>query len=560
MKLSDALVEVFEGLGVESAFGLIGGAIAPFSEALAQGSIKIVHCRHEAGAVFAAIESSFVNGRPALVFTTTGPGLTNAITGVVAARRDGARVIVVSGATAAPQRGKWAFQETSSYTMPVSGLFTAGPIFNYALHVEQPAELAEISRRLSLGLQGPGGFVAHIAVPLALQSARAISPPNVGTISMIMPGGSHVVVADYAQVLMDEPFVIWLGFGARGAAGLVRELARRTGAPVICSPRAKGIFPEDHPQFVGVTGLGGHDSVMAMMREYKPAYTLVLGSRLGEFTSFWDPDLVPTRAFIHVDIDPEVPGVAYPTVHTFGVQTEIGAFLESLLDHIPVMTRGGPRSIPRHIPPEPLTYRPGGPVRPGFLMEAIQRVIVENSDAVVITEAGNAFAWGTHALHFKSPGRYRVSTGFGSMGHAVAGVVGAALARGGKAVAICGDGAMLMNSEISTAVQYNIPAVWVVLNDAHYGMIDQGMRSLGMEPVETAIPPCDFVMIARGMGADGLRVHREADLDAALSAAMAAKGPFVVDVIVDPRAPAPFQGRNQSLQKQGAMGTLGKTQ
>jgi acetolactate synthase-1/2/3 large subunit len=187
-------------------------------------------------------------------------------------------------------------------------------------------------------------------------------------------------------------------------------------------------------------------------------------------------------------------------------------------------------------------------------MEAIQRVVVEGSDAVVMTEAGNSFAWGTHALQFREPGRYRVSTSFGSMGHAVAGVVGAALGRGGKAVAIAGDGAMLMNSEVSTAVQYRARAVWIVLNDARYGMIHQGMQVQGFEPVETLFPAADFVMIARGMGADGVRVEREEDLQAALETAMAAAGPFVVDVVIDPEEPAPFLQRIKSLIEQGAQG------
>jgi acetolactate synthase-1/2/3 large subunit len=560
-KLSDVLVEILEDLGVETAFGLIGGSIAPFAEALGSCSIKVVHCRHEGGAVFAAIEASFVSGRPSLVFTTTGPGLTNALTGVVAARRDGAKVILVSASTAAPQRGRWAFQETSTYTMPISGLFTSGPIFHYAVSVEQPAELPEIARRLAIGAQRPEGFVAHVAVPLAAQNARAMTPSSAKTISSLIPGSSTEMALDYASVLMEEPFAIWVGFGARDAAGPIRELAERTGAPVLSSPRGKGIFPEDHPQFVGVTGFGGHESVRTFMTEERPAYMLVLGTRLGEFTSFWDQMMVPSKAFIHVDLDPEVPGVAYPSVQTFGVQAEIGAFVQSLLTHIPArITRGRSRSIPRHIPPVPLSPRMEGPVRPGFLMEVIQRVIVEGSDAVVMTEAGNAFAWGSHALRFDQPGRYRVSTGFGSMGHATAGILGAALARRGKAVAICGDGAMLMNNEVSTAVHYNLPAVWIILNDAQYGMIDHGMRALGMDPVETGIPPCDFVMIARGMGADGVRVERESDVDPALVMALEAGGPFVVDVIVDPRSPAPFHRRNQSLNEQGAMGTLGKTQ
>lgn len=560
-KLSDALVEVLEDLGVETAFGLIGGSIAPFAEALGAGSIKVVHCRHEGGAVFAAIEASFASGKPSLVFTTTGPGLTNALTGVVAARRDGAKVILISASTAAPHRGRWAFQETSSYTMPLSGLFTSGPIFHYAVSIEQPAELPEIARRLAIGTQRPEGFVAHVAVPLAAQNARAMTPTSAKTIASLIPGSSTEMALDYATVLMEESFAIWVGFGAREASGPIRELAERTGAPVLCSPRGKGIFPEDHPQFVGVTGFGGHESVRTFMTEERPAYMLVLGTRLGEFTSFWDPMMAPSKAFIHVDLDPEVPGVAYPNVQTFGVQAEIGAFVQSLLAHIPArITRDRSRPIPRNIPPVPLSPRNGGPVRPGFLMEVIQRVIVEGSDAVVMTEAGNAFAWGSHALRFEQPGRYRVSTGFGSMGHATAGIIGAALARRGKAVAICGDGAMLMNNEVSTAVHYNLPAVWIILNDAQYGMIDHGMRALGMEPVETAIPPCDFVMIARGMGAEGVRVEREADVDPALVQALAATGPFVVDVIVDPRSPAPFHRRNQSLNEQGAMGTLGKAQ
>lgn len=560
VKLSDALVEIFEDLGVENAFGLIGGSVAPFAEALSQGRMNIIYCRHEAGAVFAAIEASFVTHKPNLVFATTGPGITNALTGLMAARRDGARVIMVSGCTAAPQRGRWAFQESSAFTMPISGIYTPGPLFHFAVMVEQAAELPEIARRLALGLEQPGGFVAHIAVPISVQNTRAMAPSNVRNISLLTPGYSMEAALDYAQALTQDSFAIWLGFGARYASAPIRELAERTGAPVFCSPRAKGIFPENHPQFVGVTGFGGHESVIRYMNEERPAYILVLGTRLGEFTSFWDQTLVPSKAFVHVDLDPEVPGVAYPGAHTFGIQAEIGAFVESLLAHIPAgAARHQTRPIPRHVPPVPLSPRAERLVRPGFLMEAIQRVIVENSDAVVMTEAGNAFAWGGHALRFDEPCRYRVSTGFGSMGHAVAGVIGAALARNGKAVAICGDGAMLMNSEISTAVQHKLPAVWIVLNDAQYGMIDHGMRALGMDPVETQIPICDFVMIARGMGADGIRVERESEVSEALAIAMNAEGPFVVDVLVDPRSVAPFHRRNQSLNQQGAMATLGKT-
>jgi acetolactate synthase-1/2/3 large subunit len=320
---------------------------------------------------------------------------------------------------------------------------------------------------------------------------------------------------EVASILQTESFAIWAGFGARRASKQVRELARRTGARVMCSPRGKGIFPESDPQYLGVTGFGGHGKVLDYMSEQRPAYILVLGTRLGEFTSFWDPDMVPTKGFIHVDLDSEVPGAAYPDVNTIGVQAEIGSFLDTLLMHIKPRPRRPIPGIQRETAPIP-DPRKTGPVRPDFLMEMIQRIVVEREQAPVITEAGNAFAWGTHSLHFDSPDRYRVSTGFGSMGHAVTGVLGMAMARRGKAVAIAGDGAMLMNSEISTAAQYRIPAVWIVLNDSAYAMVEQGMKMVGIPAFATEIPNADFAMIAKGMGADGVRVEREEDVAMAL--------------------------------------------
>ena len=143
------------------------------------------------------------------------------------------------------------------------------------------------------------------------------------------------------------------------------------------------------------------------------------------------------------------------------------------------------------------------------------------------------------------------------MGHAVTGVVGAALGSRGKAVAIVGDGAMLMNNEISTAVKFQLPAVWVVLNDARYNMCAQGMSLQGFKGVDTKIPQADFALIAQAMGADGLRVEHESELEAALEKAMNSPTPYVIDVLIDPTQPAPIGGRVQSLIAQGAIDATG---
>ncbi|MFN6560871.1 MAG: ScyA-related TPP-binding enzyme [Nostoc sp. ChiSLP01] len=550
LTVAAALVKTLENLGVRYAFGLFGGGITPFIASLEQSSIEVLQFRHEAGAVFAAIESYFASGHPVVVFSTTGPGITNALTGLFAARWEGAKIIFVSPCTSATQRGRWAFQETSQYTMSNTGIFTSGALFHYAIAIESSSELPEITRRLALGVGKLGSFVAHISIPRAIQtSLLATALPNINLSPSLVTAGEDTI-SKSLQLLCEGPFAIWVGFGARDAALEIRQLAERTGAAVMSSPRGKGIFPEDHPQFVGVTGFGGQSSVLKYMQEQRPLRVLVLGTKLGEFTSFWNPIMVPARGFVHVDIDPEVPGAAYPYAETFAVQSDIGAFVKNILKYFPEISHFSPiLPISR---PEPQVIKPQeGLVRPEFLMYAIQKVIVENSDAIVMTEAGNSFAWGTNRLRFAAPGRYRVSTGFGSMGHAGTGILGAALAGNRKAVAILGDGAMLMNSEISTAVKHKIPAVWIVLNDGRYNMCDQGMNMEGFHGVDAEIPSSDFVMIARGMGADGIRVNKESDVEVALEKALALSIPFVLDVIIDPTRPAPIGSRIDSLILRG---------
>jgi acetolactate synthase-1/2/3 large subunit len=551
---AEALVEALEALGVEHAFGIFGGGIAPFCEALSRSSIRLLHFRHEGGAAFAAIESSLASGKLTVVLATTGPGLTNLYTGMVAARSEGAKVLFVSGGTPAAQRGRMAFQETRAYSSTVSSLFSQGPLFHYAAMVEDVCELEVVAARLRSGSAQPGGFVAHLGLPLTTQTAklRDVEPSRLS--SGPPPTCDRAQLKECAALLSREPFVIWAGFGARNAAPAIRELASRTGAHVMCTPRGKGIMPETDPLYLGVTGLGGHTNVERYLQQARPARALVLGSRLGEMSSFWSSGLVPERGLIHVDLDHEVFGAAFPGVATHGVQSEIGAFVEALLEAWPEQA-GPARPGASLLPLQPaLAPRALGPVRPSFLLSRVQRHIVEGSDALVLTEAGNAFALGSHYLRFMEPNRYRVSSGFGSMGQAAAGVLGAALGSRRKAVAILGDGAMLMQNEINTAATYGIDAVWIVLNDARYGMIAQGMEAIGWVPFETDFPRADFVAIARAMGGDGVSVELESELDAALEQALAAKGPFVIDVIIDRAEMAPAIGRNKSLVQQGVNG------
>ncbi|HLO89510.1 MAG TPA: thiamine pyrophosphate-dependent enzyme [Nostocaceae cyanobacterium] len=550
--VADRIVQMLTALGVHHAFGVGGGAIAALWEALEKSSIEVQHFRHEAGAAFAATEAYFANNRPAVVFTTTGPGITNVLTGVAAARWEGAKVILLSAYTPATLHGKWALQETSKNTMPAE-IFTSGVIFHYAKCLESEDELPDLARQLAVGLARPGSFVAHISIPTDIQtkSSRNFSIPKLKQ-SLSVP--DEKLISKAVELLSSAPFAIWLGFGARDAAAEIRQLAEHTGAAVMCSPRGKGIFPENHPQFVGVTGFAGHQSVVEYMQSTTPERILVLGTRLGEFASFWNPVMIPPKGFIHVDVDPSVPGAAYPTADTFLICAEIKTFLSRLLTKLPQKLSWSPAQSlpnPHHLIPKNQHVIPyTGLVRPSVLMNIIQEVVVEGSDAIVMADGGNSFAWATHYLKFTQAKRWRISTGFGSMGHFTTGVVGAGITSNSKAVAIVGDGSMLMNNEINTAVQYDIPAVWIVLNDAQYNMCSQGNAKQGYSNAKTKFPPIDFVMFARSMGADGMTVTREFELKTALTKAMNSKVPFVVDVKINPNESAPIGTRIASLIKQ----------
>ena len=179
ISVAQQIVALLEQMGVKLAFGVSGGAIAPVWVALEKSSIEVLHFRHEGGSAFAACEASLVDNQPVVVFTTGGPGITNILTGLFAAKWEGAKVILLSPHTSAPQRGKCAFQETSNHTMP-EGILTSSTLFDYATIIESPEQLNSAGRRLAAGLSQPGGFVANLSLPLAIQYqySKTLLPKN----------------------------------------------------------------------------------------------------------------------------------------------------------------------------------------------------------------------------------------------------------------------------------------------------------------------------------------------------------------------------------------------
>lgn len=560
-----AFAEALEELGVRHAFGVSGGAISFFWAALGGTGVEVTHFRHESGAAFAACEASIASGRPVVVFVTTGPGLTNVLTGMYAARHEPARVILVSASTESAMYGRGSIQETGPRTLPWEGVFTAGPLFDFATVVATPGELGAVVAKLDDGLAPGARFLAHVSLTLPAQ--RGMAAPARPPVRALPAQAAAVPAADADvraaaaaayELLRDQPWVLWAGAGARQAAGPVRRLARAAAAPAMATPRGKGVIPEDDPAYLGVTGFAGHPSVLAYLDRHRPRYALVLGTALGDVASGYHPGYLPGTALIHVDLDPSVPGRAYPAPKTIPVIADAGAFCTRLA----ALFEAGPPA-PALPPP---TVRPftdtaladtgpadtapadaGDRIHPARLADAVQAVFVD-SGQLVMAETGNALAWAVNRLRFSDPTRWRGPSGLvGSMGHFSAGVVGAALATSRPAVALVGDGSMLMLNEVSTAVATGAPAIWVVLNDSRYNMCAQGAQVLGLANVDCSLPETDFVGYARSLGAAGITVRHGDDLPGSLAAALRVAGPIVVDVRIDPLAAAPTAGRNAGL-------------
>lgn len=541
--VAEQVASWLERIGVELVFGVSGGGIAPLWSALSTApGLRLVHTQHESGAAFAATEASLATGAPVVVFSTTGPGVTNALTGLIAARQEGAKVLIFSGVTAADRRFRGATQESGPSSC-LSMLFGPGSIFDDAAVIESPEMFGPVLRRMEEGLGRSGGFVGHVGLPTDLQGRRC-EPLVAAPVRMHGSQVPHRVLEDLAKMLARRRVLLVAGFHARTAQSALVALAERLGAPVVVTPRAHGVFPASHRLYRGVVGFAGHAATEEALRAWQPEVVLVLGSGLGEGASQWCDSLSPSERLVWVHPTAELVSGPYDHVPTERMVADVDSTVRGLLGYLPAA------SSSQAEPPGRPEVQPAGAsgaagVSPACLMDAVQRVVVNGSDAMVMAEAGNSFAWAIHRLRFERP-RLRISVGWGSMGHFTTGVVGTALC-GRRSVALVGDGAMLMMNELATAAAHQLDATWVILNDSCLGMCRQGTALSGLPGVDTRLAEVDFGAYAASLGVASWVVQREEDLDDALRAAITGTGPRVVDVRIDVNIAAPIQRRIAAL-------------
>lgn len=302
-------------------FAVCGGGSGLLYSSLAGSTLPFLHCRREDACVYAAIEASLASDRPAVVCVTSGEAVAKAMSAMASARAEGAWLLLLSGCSDPHQFGRAAIQPTDPESMP-SHFYGRGPLLDCGRLVTSAQELPWLMHQLSVGFQRPQGFVAHLAVPRNIQRAEAeAAPVRHSQLRTSPPAPAPAAVAYCADALVSAPFATLVGFGARRSSPQIAALIAATGARALTTPRGKGIVQGP------CVGLGG-------TRDYypdgRPDRLLVLGTRLGEASTGWDPELLPREEILHVDVDPACFGMAYQ-FPLYGVHAEVGLFLDALL-------------------------------------------------------------------------------------------------------------------------------------------------------------------------------------------------------------------------------------
>ena len=564
------LLEAFRGEGITHVFLVPGGLIDPFLPALAStpGITPIVAC-HEGGAACMADGYARASGRFGVCFAIGGPGVTNMVTAVAAARTDFSPVIVISGQVPTDWEGRGGFQDSSPAALNDVALFQ--PITISSLMVEN-VHLVNHHLRSSLtkmlaGAKGP----VHISIPTDIQRSEVQAPWVKLDESVSAPRYVDRHGIERAWRLLAPPdratppvrIVALAGAGVEKSGGTAElvAFAERFEIPVATTLRAKGVFPEDHRLSLGIFGYAGHRPAIDTILSDEVEVLLVLGSGLSQRdTLFWDRRMLPSRGLIQVDIDPQVIGRTWPA--DVPVVGDCARVLQVLMSYDYQLvqalesTNGTRRAWmeriraggPRHYEGEN-TASDAVPLHPARVIAELRRVMPR--DTVLVVDSGAHRAFSGHYWEAYGPRSYISATNLGPMGWAIPAGIGAKAANPARPlVVVTGDGCMLMHGiEIQTAARYGIAAIFLVINNGALGNVWLRARKEGPGPAAlTEIPLHDWAGFARSLGLAAATVHTPEELAPAFRAALAAGAPYLLDVRCDRNCPTPVTPYSQASQ------------
>ncbi len=534
---ADILVQTLLDLGVDTVFGYPGGAVLPIYDALYDHpKIKHILVRHEQAATHAAEGYARSTGKPGVVLVTSGPGATNAVTGITDALMDSIPMVVITGQVATNLIGSDAFQEADTV-----GITRHCTKHNYL--VKQPSELAGVlNEAFHIATQGRPGPVV-VDIPKNVQVAEAeFSAHNGKTNSRYQPqiDGDFKAINQAAEMIMQAKApIFYTGGGVINsgpkASETLRELAELVGAPVTSTLMGLGAFPASSEQWLGMLGMHGtYEANMAMNRS---DLIICLGARFDDRITGRIDAFSPNSKKIHVDIDRS--SVNKTIRVDLPVIGDVGRIMEQLL----AVLKGRKFSAPDY---EEWWARIKGwratnclayPESKTEIMpqEAIRKLweATHERNPIITTEVGQHQMWAAQHFDFELPNKWLTSGGLGTMGYGLPAAIGAQLGDPDALVIdIAGEASIQMNiQELGTASQYRLPVKIFILNNEYMGMVRQWQEltyeSRYSNSYSDSLP--DFIKLAESYGWTGILIEDPADLEAGIQKMIETDGPVLVD-------------------------------
>lgn len=537
---AQALVRALEHVGVDTVFGIPGGAILPAYDPL-YDSTKVRHVlvRHEQGAGHAAEGYAQATGRVGVCMATSGPGATNLVTPIADAYMDSVPIVAITGQVPSGAIGTDAFQEAdiSGITMPITkhNFLVTDPL-------DIPRTIMEAFHIASTGRPGP--VLVDISKD-ALQADTTFSWPP----TMQLPGYRPVTrphskqIREAAKLVAESKRpVLYVGGGVHkaGAAPELLRLAELTGIPVVTTLMARGTFPDSHPQHLGMPGM--HGTVAAVGALQKSDLIIGLGVRFDDRVTGQLSTFAPHAKIVHADIDPaEISKNRHADVPIVGDCKEV---ITELIGAVESGGKGECADWWTQLNALKSTYPLGfeefddGSLAPQYVMQRLSEIA--GPDAYYVAGVGQHQMWAAQFVGYENPGTFINSGGLGTMGFAVPAAMGAKMGRPDATVwAIDGDGCFQMtNQELATCAIEGVPIKIAVINNGNLGMVRQWQtlfydRRYSNTDLQTVRRIPDFVKLAEAYGCVGLRCERPEDVDATIKKAMEINDvPVVVDFVV----------------------------
>lgn len=536
MELTGAkiLIESLKREKVEVLFGLPGGAILPTFDALYDSGLRFILVRHEQGAAHMADGYARASGRPGVCMVTSGPGATNLVTGIATAYMDSVPMVCITGQVATTAIGSDAFQEADTVGI-------TRPITKHNYLVKDVKEIARIVREAfylaSTGRCGP--VLIDFPVDVSRAKTEFVWPKTVEIRGYKPTVEGHPKQIEKAAELILESKrpVLYVGGGsiASGAAGELVEFAHKTGIPCTTTVHGLGSFPEDDS--LSLRMLGMHGTHYANYSVQNSDLLIAVGARFDDRVTGKIDLFAPKAKIIHIDIDPSSISKTIPVhVPIVGDVKHILRELTGLVKKLDIAE--WIQQIEEWKKKHPLKYDSSGKlIRQQYVIDQVGELT--RHDAVVTTGVGQHQMWTAQWYGFRKPRTMITSGGLGTMGYGFPAAIGAKIARPNETVVcIDGDGSFQMTMcELATAVYYKIPVKCILMDNAHHGMVRQwqelfyNRRYSGSE-LGPSNP--DFVKVAEGFGALGIRVSEKEEVVNALEKALRHDGPVVIHCRVAP--------------------------